>query len=369
MSADDAWAVGFGLEDFHGRIVHWDGVQWNDVPSPRLDAKNIGLADVAGVSPHDLWASGVAFPKDTDAVSHPVMEHWDGSKWAAVTLPPLAEPRGDLGQIAVVSSDDVWAAGSQGSQAHIQPLIEHWDGSAWNVVPVTTHPRIGPVAGIVAAGHNDVWIVGKELRDNPGSPNGPTPAETFVALHWTGTTWERGPVAPFGPSESRLASSSDALPEAMVEIDPDDIWVVGDWEPARWQGKHIANGQQVPLFMHWDGKIWSQASVTDPAPVGEAHGVDGRSADDIWAVGWAQGSPTSRPTTYHWDGHAWTEAPSPSVGVGPQHGDDFRTNELGSVSIAPSGSGWAVGQFAVGKGNDERLLVERLCPSGRPGSG
>jgi len=38
--------------------------------------------------------------------------------------------------------------------------------------------------------------------------------------------------------------------------------------------------------------------------------------------------------------------------------DDFRTNELFTLSIAPDGTAWAAGQYAVGEENDIDTLVE-----------
>src|SRR3954447_19878292 len=57
VSASDVWAVGW--HDQHTVIVHWDGMEWTQVPSPNPGGlKPSMLSGVAGVSSSDAWAVG-----------------------------------------------------------------------------------------------------------------------------------------------------------------------------------------------------------------------------------------------------------------------------------------------------------------------
>jgi hypothetical protein len=43
--------------------------------------------------------------------------------------------------------------------------------------------------------------------------------------------------------------------------------------------------------------------------------------------------------------------------------DDFRMNQLFSVSVDPMGNAWALGTFFTSKGDSDLPLVESYCPS------
>jgi len=347
LADDDVWLAGQGGEDFRGSVFHWEGRRWHSVQTARLDARHIWLTSIAGVAPDDIWASGIAFPKDTDRLSHPVVEHWDGRTWSAVPLPDLGSSQGSMGGLSAISADEVWAAGWYGERNHHHPLVQRWDGRTWARVPVPDQFRdLYALGGFSAIASDDVWLLAMGEGDTLG--------ERIITLHWDGHGWTRFPGPVFGPTEPRLLEATSLYLKGITAIGRDDVWMFGEYEPARKVGRHATPGRQQALFAHWDGGRWSV--ISDPELPGRVNALAGRSPDDVWAVG-VQGSPT-RPVTWHWDGHKWSEAPSPQVGVGPQHMDDFRTNELFTLSIAPDGTAWAAGQYAVGEENDIDTLVE-----------
>src|SRR5262245_7284931 len=55
--------------------------------------------------------------------------------WGASTGAPLTSPDVELNGIATLSSDNVWAVGSQGNlsfaDSNTQSLTEHWNGYTW----------------------------------------------------------------------------------------------------------------------------------------------------------------------------------------------------------------------------------------------
>jgi hypothetical protein len=57
----------------------------------------------------------------------PLVEHWDGTNWSAVSSPdPNPHTGYNLKAIAAISASDIWAAGTTG--------IENWNGTSWSLV-------------------------------------------------------------------------------------------------------------------------------------------------------------------------------------------------------------------------------------------
>jgi hypothetical protein len=48
-----------------------------------------------------------------------------------------------LSGLGVVSAKDIWAVGSRGDDVN-EPLVEHWNGTAWAVVSVPELPQANP---------------------------------------------------------------------------------------------------------------------------------------------------------------------------------------------------------------------------------
>jgi hypothetical protein len=185
-SPDDVWAVG-GFTSFlpppvHGHPIaeHWDGEDWSIVSLPPLDGAQFG--DVKEVSPTDVWAVGGTSAK-------PLVAKWNGLKWSAVPTPTI--PGAEVAwfdAVDAVSANDVWAVGAYQNDAPTQlTLIEHWDGRHWSIVP---SPSPDPtqfgdngLADVVAVSSNDVWAVGSD------SGGGHPVTEFTLIEHWDGSTW------------------------------------------------------------------------------------------------------------------------------------------------------------------------------------
>jgi len=120
---------------------------------------------------------------------------------------------------------------------------------------------------------NDVWSAGAQI------------------MHWNGSAW----TISFTPT-----SPQDVL-RSVVEIAPDDVWVVGEQQ---------TNGMPShALTLHWNGKTWQSISSADSAVGGKNAlvAVSGISADDVWAAGFSvplQGPIT--PLLEHWNGTKWS---------------------------------------------------------------
>ncbi len=173
ISANDIWAV--GTAGGAPLALHWNGIAWSVVPM-RVGG---GLSTerftaVSGTASNDIWAVGEAkgiFTNQTFAT----IRHWDGARWtekvcraASGSNPPEGYegggPNAYFTGVAAAASNDVWAVGVLGSG----PMIVHWDGQAWTAV---THPRAFPnsatLRAVATSSGGSAWSVGVEVEVDP----------------------------------------------------------------------------------------------------------------------------------------------------------------------------------------------------------
>jgi hypothetical protein len=185
IAEDAAWAVGVAWPtsnpfDLHALALRWDGVSWTSVPTPPVPGLQQELLDVAMVSETDVWAAGWKYDNDYA----PLIEHWDGTNLSVVPAPTL--PGGQLWSVAATGTNDVWAAGfytPSGSNAPRAPFVEHWNGSAWSIVSLPPTPKDDTLlTSIVATSATDVWATGSHYNSTSVFSGGMT-------LHWDGSSW------------------------------------------------------------------------------------------------------------------------------------------------------------------------------------
>jgi hypothetical protein len=213
----DAWAA--GAPEYGGQLIlHWDGKRWMRIQAPRVRGA-LPFA-IASLGPGDVWAVGVARRHRT------LIEHWDGTRWKVFPGPrPVSARRGRFAILLAVtarSPRDVWAAGYRGrSPSKVsRTLIEHWDGRRWTIVP---SPNIKAPNGVVnnilfsisAAGKDDVWAAGS-WGTQAGGYGGK--GDHALALRWNGKRWSR-----FGtPTFAGRSLLSSVLARGG------HVWAVGD---------------------------------------------------------------------------------------------------------------------------------------------
>ena len=134
ISNSDIWAVGnTGNKTL---AVHWDGNSWSIVSNPNTGKPGSVLRGVAAVSKHDVWAVGsTGSYEDFNDKPQTLIEHWDGSQWNIVPSPNPGVSENVLYDLAVASKDDIWAVGYYGAGSGSRTLVQHWDGLTWSVVP------------------------------------------------------------------------------------------------------------------------------------------------------------------------------------------------------------------------------------------
>lgn len=267
------------------------------------------LYGLAVVSPSDVWAVGTGDGRT-------LTEHWDGSTWTRVPSPsPYKGAVDTLTGVTAVSSRDVWAVGAAQTENDTRAFIEHWNGTRWSVVPVPhvegeTFKELFGVSGVAA---DDVWAVGDYSTV--------TTHRTLI-LHWDGSAWSHvSSPSPFPHVGAHLLGVS--------AVSADDVWAAGYFGNRRMQGRN--------LVVHWDGHVWSRASIPDLGGANDGLvGVSASSADEVWSVG-VSVSPRGhqRATTQHFDGARWVDVPN----VNP----DGDLVDLSAVSARSHHDAWAVG--------------------------
>jgi len=318
ITANNAWAVG-GYWDASGGgtlIVHWNGENWSQIPSPN-DTYNNVLYGIAAATSNDVWAVGYhGYPFQ----EHMLILHWDGTSWQLIKS-PTAETADYLYGVVALAANNVWAVGYSAiysaPMSTMSTLIMHWDGTQWSIVPSPNASPYDALRSITAVAANDIWAVGTTLTAS-------NVKETLV-LHWDGVSWKRIPSPSPGKSYNDLY--------AVVSTRPDDIWAVGDYgsDPAPTK----------TLILHWDGLSWQVIPSPNIGNTNNSlYGIAPIASGNIWAVG-AYGTDVGtleRVLTLHWNGSQWETTNNPNVGTAQ--------NRLDAIAANSSGELWTVGYYA-----------------------
>lgn len=203
---NDGWAVGNG-----GAIIHWDGQDWTEVPSPTDER----LLSVATAGPDDGWAVGHAG----------AMIRWDGSEWHAYSSPTTE----DLNSVFVLSSNESWAAGDYGA-------ILHWDGRTWTTV---TSPIAEDLNALSMVASDDGWAVGA----------------SGTIIRWDGTDWYQ------------FASPTTDDLNAVAMVSAADGWAVGGGSGCPGPGGCLPRDMiNWGTLLRWDGFDWHEVQVAEASP-------------------------------------------------------------------------------------------------------
>ena len=235
--------------------------------------------------------------------------------WTVIPGQNVGPNDNTLSAIAAIAPDDVWAVGYYSDTGRYKTLTQHWDGSAWSVVPSPNPGSYNNILrGVAASASNDVWAVG----DYNFTPAHPT--RHLLTMRWDGAQWNVVPNPdPGGNYDNALNSVKAFSANSAV--------AVGFYRRYAF----------LDLRMHWSG-AWSE-SFTPTVYLGNLASVDGRAANDVWAVGTSpNASGYAQPLTEHFDGSTWSVVSSPSL---PDN------SYLYGVSVVSTNDVWAVGATYV----------------------
>lgn len=193
-----AWAVGdFAYSNgvANALILKWDGSTWAQQSIP-LIAGGSFLFGLGVINSNDIWAVGGKAGSPFLCYSM----HYNGSSWTEVPVPPApGSGRNDFNGVHGISSNDVWAVGSWGvAVGDYHFLAMHWNGSAWvnSPIPTSVNGAIdGELMDVKVVSSNDVWAVGYSL------------AGGVVLIHYDGTSWTQVPTSGGGGALAVLSAN------------------------------------------------------------------------------------------------------------------------------------------------------------------
>ena len=291
-------------------VVEIAGTVWTVVPSPNRGTVESLFNSVAVVATDDGWAAGHWYDSGS-ARYRTFIQRWDGSGWRIVSTPNVGSGYNDLTGVAASNGSDAWAVGywTDTTYGYSKTLILHWNGSSWSVVP---SPNPGPgnntLYGVTALSPGDAWAVGwyYDAR-SVGRP---------LVLRWNGSAWNQ--VA--APSASTYIN----VLQSIAASGPADAWA---------GGYTYLDGRYVTLLMHWNGSSWTVVpSPNVGAKQNRIRGVSAVSPLDAWAVGDSQAGGS---LIEHWNGSEWSvvDHPVPSAG----------THTFWGVSALAADDAWVAG--------------------------
>lgn len=231
VSFDDVWVVG------DNGVIHWDGTEWRNVPSPLRNLRDITAADE-----RDLWAVG------TDGIMR-----WTGTAWAVYPMPV----QGSLYGVDALGVNNVWAVGTAPGQGLLvlRTLTLHWNGNSWSEVP-SPNPgnRVNYLYGVDILFTNSAWAVGLGSGSAIARP---------IIMKWDGNQW---------------SNQYNTLPNCTLSYDLQDVLVRGEQDV--WAVGTCGGQPARSLALFYNGSTWSELQVPD---IGPLYGLS--AAQDIWAVG------------------------------------------------------------------------------------
>lgn len=336
FSPCDVWAAGY--QGYHSMVVHWNGSAWSLVSSGVVTWNYVdqSAVTIGGTSDRDLWLS------TENAHQLAVVEHWNGTRFSAVSLPlPAGTQVADLEGISAVSRRNVWAAGFYSpGELFTGTLVEHWNGHRWSIVPSPDPspatkqygPGYSALFGVSASRHAGAWAVGQYFQ--PAIDGVTTATE-----HWDGRSWTWVTSPRDGRENQLFAVSADSR---------SDAWAVGYYN---------GNPDQA-LVEHWNGTAWQQMAFPDPGeynrlPAATLWGVAALSPSDVWVAG---GYPTKNglggALLANWNGTAWQQVTTP---VNPATAAAYT---LFAISAPAANDIWSVGlSTAEGTGAQQAVAV------------
>ncbi len=219
-SASDIWAVGSLLPNANATRVktlalHYNGATWSHVATPDVGSEANSFYGVAALPDGTAWATGIYTP-GSGHTGRALTEHWNGHHWSVV---PAAEPGASddmLYGVAGVSDADVWAVGGySGPDGFFHPLVEHWNGHRWAVTSVTgLRGDHGMLTSVTASPGGGVWATGQLVNHAP---------DQQVVLHLESGSW----VVARGVVRTPAGAVASGYPQS-VGASPLGPWVAGN---------------------------------------------------------------------------------------------------------------------------------------------
>ena len=275
--------------------------------------------------------------------------HWDGRRWFLV-----ATPRPGLASlldgVSCSAPADCWAVGYHDTPTTELNEVLHWNGRTWSLVPAPSPTATGGVSYLAGVRCSAPGNCWAVGAYTMGATGTPVLTQ---ALHWNGRRWSL--VATPSPGGTRAGGRSGLADVRCVT--PVSCWAVGDYSTG-------SPGQGLNLVLHWNGRKWSEARTPTPGVGGALSGVGCASLVSCWAVGSSStaGSPGANLNqALHWNGRKWSLVATPD----PDGTGSGAVNGLTDVTCTGLASCWAVGEFGTVSNNVGVIVNLALHWNGR----
>jgi hypothetical protein len=181
-ASDDVWVSGLHSElNGPARVWHFNGRSWKQVASKGLPHLNTGSVQAVG---SHIWLVGDVDPGRHDGGAVIATYDTSAKRWSVLR----ADHDGGFFGVTALSASSAWAVGSTNQYAgNGHPLIAHWDGTKWTT---QAFPDIdGQLAGVAAHSDSDVMAVGTDHNQGTG-------AGSLMTMQWDGTHWTPTALSP-----------------------------------------------------------------------------------------------------------------------------------------------------------------------------
>lgn len=274
VASNDVWAVGFNSSctNFNPLALHWDGVKWKTVQTPRLGtANNNQLYGVFALASNNVYAVGTKAASNGGNLT--LIEHWDGTRWSVMQTPNVNNTGNYLYSVFGTSNSDLWAVGATvAPNVPINTLVLHFNGTKWSIFsspnPGTSSSDFNLLLSVTATSPTDATAVGYWLDAS-------SQADFTLIEHWDGVKWSIVPSA-------NMSGSNNTVNKLLgvSALSANNIYAVGFFI-----GPSSGN-EEVSMIEHWDGTSWSL--VTTPV-TGAAQNLNGVFAQpgtqNVWVSG------------------------------------------------------------------------------------
>jgi len=267
------------------------------------------ILDVAVVSRDDIWAAGLT---GTDHGIETLLVHYDGARWQ---ISPDTFDGAQLYSISMVSATDGWAAGSTNGT----PLMLHYTGGHWRDATTTIdinalrdHKII--LTNVRMATATSGWALGQGDQ----APQHSTQILQYIKVGST-YRWE--------PSEA----FENVTLNALSVVSDHEAWMVGQnglkMIILRVTITHLSNDPNSAVT-NWDTRSWEAFGA------GNLTSVSMRSSTDGWAGG---SGDVGEGALFHWDGAQWARVGIPSVFEQP--------GSVQGIVATGANAAWVYGEF------------------------
>jgi hypothetical protein len=220
-ASNDVWLVGASPAG-KPLFEHWNGTAWTATQLASGGNPDAVSAD----SPSDAWAVGNAFRRSADAY------HFNGTTWSPVTI-PTAGTSPVFGGVLALAGNDVWVVGfSTATDNTQQPLIEHWNGTSWAALAGWTQTGHNVQLTAIGGRAGDFWVGGFDF------------GVSQLFEHWDGSTFTRVSASGTALPGSISVVASDSVWVSGYSVTPGDEFYLGTdhWDGSNWTAKGSADG-------------------------------------------------------------------------------------------------------------------------------